>query len=65
MTELRPGDALLLATDGVTDVIPDAELESMANAADSARNLVRRMVWAADEKGGKDDRTVVLVRFSR
>jgi protein phosphatase len=64
LTELRPGDALLLATDGVTDVIPDAELEPMANAADSARNLVRRMVWAADEKGGKDDRTVVLVRFS-
>ena len=46
-------------------VIPDAELEPMANAADSARNLVRKMVWAADEKGGKDDRTVVLVRFSR
>lgn len=62
--ELRPADALLLATDGVTDPIPEGELETFANAADSARGLSRRMVWAAEERGGKDDRTVVMARFA-
>jgi len=63
--DLRAGDALVLTTDGVTDPIPDGDLETYMNAADSARGLSRRIVWAAEERGGKDDRTVVLARFTR
>jgi len=64
-SELRPDDALLLTTDGVTDPLTDEEIEAFAGESGPARRLSRRIVEAAEEKGGKDDMTLIFARFSR
>ena len=64
-TTLRWGDALLLATDGVTDVVADDEILALARERGSAEAVCGRLIRAAEENGGKDDRTVVYARFGR
>jgi|SRR6185503_8139020 len=61
---LALGDALLLTTDGVTDPLPEGTLETMAGESGSARNLSCRIVRAATERGGRDDMTLIFVRFA-
>lgn len=61
---LQPADALLLTTDGVTDPLPDGALQSMAGESGSARNLSCRIIRAAAEQGGRDDMTLIFVRFA-
>lgn len=63
--ELTLGDALLLTTDGITDPLPDHALEVMAAESGSARNLSCRIVRAAAERGGRDDMTLIFVRFAQ
>jgi protein phosphatase len=62
--ELTLGDALLLTTDGITDPLPDGALETLAGESGSARNLSCRIVRAAAERGGRDDMTLIFVRFA-
>jgi protein phosphatase len=62
--QLRPGDALMLTTDGITDPLPDGALETIAGEPGSARNLSCRIVRAAAERGGRDDMTLIFVRFA-
>jgi protein phosphatase len=62
--EMRPGDILLLCSDGLTTMIPDDEIvrlvqEANGNVAEAARALVA----AANERGGEDNITVLLIRF--
>ncbi|MFH1145320.1 MAG: Stp1/IreP family PP2C-type Ser/Thr phosphatase [Candidatus Eisenbacteria bacterium] len=60
--ELAPGDLLLLCSDGLIRVLADADLEVILGAADieaAADELIR----SANERGGPDNITVVLVRI--
>ena len=60
---LRHGDALLLCSDGLWDMLSPAEtLASFLTAETSPLVTCRRMVDAANEAGGEDNITVVLVR---
>lgn len=62
--ELALGDALLLTTDGITDPLPDDTLELIAGEAGSARNRSCRIIRAASDRGGRDDMTLIYVRFA-
>ncbi len=58
-----PGEIYLLCSDGLNDMVDDEEIhltlsKYSANLAEAARELVR----LANEKGGKDNISVVLVR---
>jgi len=61
--ELDLGDSLLLATDGLTDALPDADLASLASGGESAEAVCRKLVQAARERGSTDDATALLARF--
>jgi serine/threonine protein phosphatase PrpC len=63
--ELKPGDRLLLATDGVTDPLTDGEVAEVASRPETAGTLCRRLVLAARGKGSRDDATAVIARFGR
>jgi protein phosphatase len=61
---LQPGDGLLLCSDGLWDMV--YPVERMAAFLASSGNLhavCRRLVKAANEAGGEDNITVVLVRM--
>lgn len=65
----EPGDLFLLCSDGLTDMLPHADLESLlaeegASGSDGGPDdPADRLVSAANRSGGRDNITVVLVRF--
>lgn len=58
--DVAPGDRLLLCTDGLTDMLGDAEIERVAIEGE-AQAAVDALVQAALDRGGIDNVTVVLV----
>lgn len=60
---LAEGDALLLCTDGLTKELPDEQIETVLNQADSAEDAAFELVRHADAAGGDDDATAVVARF--
>jgi protein phosphatase len=60
--EVRPGDRLLLCSDGLTEELPDEEIAPLVADTDSDwQTMVRDLVEAAKEKGGRDNITVLVV----
>jgi protein phosphatase len=60
---LRPGDWLLLCSDGLWDMVyPIEQLAEFLAASDPPVKICRRLVDAANEAGGEDNITVLLVR---
>jgi serine/threonine protein phosphatase PrpC len=61
LLDLHPGDRLLLCTDGLTAMVSDVVILSILNGHSQPKEICRRLVDAANEAGGKDNITVVLV----
>jgi serine/threonine protein phosphatase PrpC len=61
-----PDDALLFCSDGLSDMVPSARIREIveSNAGDP-RTAVRQLIEAANEAGGKDNISVVLVEGER
>ncbi|HEX5727341.1 MAG TPA: protein phosphatase 2C domain-containing protein [Longimicrobiaceae bacterium] len=60
---LRPGDVLLLATDGLTGMLTDRRLaRTLAAAERPVEEMVAELVFAANRRGGRDNITAVVVR---
>lgn len=58
----RPGDIYLLCSDGLSKMLDDASIEALlAGSADPAV-AVETLIRAANERGGKDNVTVIVVR---
>lgn len=62
---LKPGDGLLLTTDGVTDALTDDMLFALTRPRGTAEDVCRRVIAGAQDRGAKDDLTVVYARFGR
>jgi serine/threonine protein phosphatase PrpC len=58
--EVEPGDCLLLCSDGMSNYIEHEELERLM-AETPASELSERLVELANERGGEDNITVVVV----
>jgi protein phosphatase len=62
--KMQPGDLLLLCSDGLTTMLPDDEIhELLEGASGDIRRAAQDLVAAANEKGGEDNITVVLIQF--
>src|SRR5262249_19869114 len=61
--ELLPDDALLLCTDGLTDMLADEQIANVLREEPTAEAGCRRLVAQANERGGHDNITIVLARF--
>lgn len=57
-----PGDLLLLCSDGLTDMVNRDGILSMLSQGDSLETKASNLVNLANENGGKDNITVVLVQ---
>ena len=61
--DLRPGDQLLLCSDGLTGVIEDADIAARLESDDPAQEVVDHLVALANDAGGPDNITVLLLRY--
>jgi protein phosphatase len=60
---LDEGDQVLLCTDGLTDMVDDADIGAALRTAGTAGDACRALVDMALANGGKDNVTVVLARY--
>ncbi len=59
--DLRPGDRLLLCSDGLTTMVPERRIARILAEEPDPRAAARRLVDEANAAGGVDNVTVVLV----
>src|SRR3954454_14628544 len=59
---LRDGDVLLICSDGLTSMIDETDVERIVEGAGELREAGEGLVAAANEAGGRDNITVVLIR---
>jgi protein phosphatase len=56
-------DFFLLTTDGLTDMLPDAEILRVALSANEPQQMCDRLVDAAKKNGGKDNISLIVVEL--
>ncbi|MGB9594623.1 MAG: Stp1/IreP family PP2C-type Ser/Thr phosphatase [Anaerolineae bacterium] len=62
---LRPHDAILLCSDGLTRHVDEAELAAICAQSPEPQEAVRALIDLANERGGLDNIAVVLARWDR
>ena len=62
---LNKGGTLLLCTDGLWGELTDANIHQICAGEKNPRTIGDRLVQAANENGGKDNITVVVVKIER
>ena len=60
-TELQPNDVLLICTDGLTDLVWNDEILEVVRTKSTLKEASRALVNLANERGGHDNTTVVLI----
>lgn len=63
--ELNPGDSLLLCSDGLSGKVEDAEIQRLASRNWSPQEACEVLVQAANDNGGDDNVTVIIVQASK
>lgn len=59
--EVRPGDRILLCTDGLSSQLEDEEISQVLREVEEPEECVTRLVEEANARGGEDNVTVVVV----
>lgn len=59
--ELQPGDRLLVCSDGLNSMLPDQDIADILAMIDDNQNACETLVSAANEAGGFDNITALLV----
>lgn len=60
--DMKEGDTYLLCSDGLTDMVVEADIASVLNDAGDAEEAAVRLVDMALENGGKDNITVIVCK---
>ena len=62
--ELRVDDELLLCSDGLTEMLTHAEISDVLRSEPDPEAACTRLISLANERGGQDNITVIVARFS-
>jgi PPM family protein phosphatase len=62
--DLEPGDVVLLCSDGLTGMVPDARIAAILEEEREPRRACERLVAEANALGGKDNITVIVGCFA-
>jgi serine/threonine protein phosphatase PrpC len=63
--ELKPGDSVLLCSDGLWEMIrSDAKMAEMIQSAENPQEACKELVGAANEAGGEDNISAIVVEVS-
>ncbi len=60
-TQLQPNDVLLLCSDGLTDLVWNDEILEIVRSKPSLKEATRALIDLANERGGHDNITVILI----
>jgi serine/threonine protein phosphatase PrpC len=63
-SELQLGDTLLLCTDGLTRHLSESDIGAILAATQCAKTACEQLITTVNERGGKDNTTVVVARFA-
>ena len=61
VVELKPGDLLLMCSDGLSNMLEDEEMRMIIRRQRDIVEMAEELVKAANENGGKDNISVVLI----
>jgi protein phosphatase len=61
--DLRPGDCMMLCSDGLTEMVPDDRIAAVLHDESDPQTACQRLIAEANANGGKDNITVVVARF--
>jgi protein phosphatase len=64
LAEVKPGDWVIVCSDGLSNHVDPETLTEMIQRADSAEMCARRLVNLANLRGGMDNCTVIAVRVT-
>lgn len=62
--ELMPADRFLLCSDGLTDMLDEAEIAAMLGADQEPAIVARHLIDAAIDRGGRDNVSVIVAWFA-
>ena len=62
--ELKTGDTILMCSDGLTNMLSDEEIRKIVNKQGEIEDKARILVKTANENGGKDNISVILIEIS-
>jgi protein phosphatase len=62
--QLRPGDRLLLCTDGLTDMVNDAAIATVLAQVQTPAATCKSLVDLALKHGGRDNVTVIVADYA-
>ncbi len=60
--EIEPGDVLLLCSDGLHGLVKEQEMGTIVATADTMQDAARELVNMANERGGHDNISVMLIK---
>ncbi len=58
---LKKGDQILLCSDGLSNMLEDEEIRDIVKSGGDVEERAKKLITAANQNGGKDNITVVLV----
>jgi protein phosphatase len=61
--KLQAGDALLLCSDGLTEMVKDQQIADLLHTEPDPRHVCAQLIDAANGAGGRDNITVVVGRY--
>lgn len=62
--EIRPGDIILLCSDGLTNMVEDAALYEVLKGSDAELSVKgQHLIGLANENGGRDNITLILIEI--
>lgn len=64
MEKIRPGDRILLCSDGLHSMIEDARMPVLLRCSEIPRQVVRRLLDEANEAGGRDNIVAVYIAIA-
>ncbi len=62
--EIEAGDKILLCSDGLTNMVEDYEIKKIINTNETLEEAVRQLIEEANENGGKDNISAIIVEFN-
>jgi protein phosphatase len=62
--DLEPDDTVLLCSDGLTGMVSDARIAAVLHEEQDPQRACERLIAEANERGGKDNITVLVARFA-